>query len=118
LELGQESRLDTLRREGGGQLDGARRIPEVLHRLDAGDVIKEPATTGLHQEGVPLHLQELQRRCPLLCRERSAGVLHQVCLDVACAAIQYQVDVAVPRGPDIGEISVPLFHENTMDLLP
>ena len=46
-----------LRRE----LQYARGVGNDLHGLDAGDVVKEPAATGVHELSMALHLHQLER---------------------------------------------------------
>ena len=48
------------------QLRGPGRVLQVLHGLDAGDVREEPAAAGVHEHGVPLHLQQAQGLDPVL----------------------------------------------------
>ena len=44
-----------------GQLQHARGVGDDLHGLDAGDVVEEPAATGVHELRVALHLHQLER---------------------------------------------------------
>ena len=42
------------------ELQNARGVGDDLHGLNAGDVVKEPAATGVHELGVALHLHQLE----------------------------------------------------------
>ena len=56
------------------QLQHAGRIGDDLHRLDAGDIVEEPAAAGVHQHRVPLQLHEIQGAHALLCAQRADAV--------------------------------------------
>ena len=63
-EAGQKRGLERsglLAEEPLRELQHARGIGDDLHGFDAGDVVKEPAATGVHELGVTLHLHELKR---------------------------------------------------------
>ena len=42
------------------QLQRAAGVHDDLHRLDAGELVEEPAAAGVHQHGVALHFQQRQ----------------------------------------------------------
>ena len=59
-EKGGLERIGLLTEEPLRQLQHARGIGDDLHGLNAGDVVEEPAATGVHELGVALHLHQLK----------------------------------------------------------
>src|SRR5574337_1225306 len=117
LKSRQEPRLQVYTGKGRGEIKGSRSMFEVVHSLDVGNVAEEPAVAGLHEEGMPLHLQQLQRRGSLLTRWRSAGVGAEKRFNRGVAPIKEQGDVVVPCGPDIGEQPTRLFCEQPVQIV-
>ena len=54
LEPFKKSRFEILVENFFGQLNRTRGVLDDLHAFDSGDLVKEPAATGVHQHGMPL----------------------------------------------------------------
>src|SRR5437588_236825 len=80
-------------------------VLEDLHRLQAGDLVEEPAAGGVHQEGLALQLEQLQCGDAGALLQLPAGVLVQEAVrcgtvrDRATAAVQQDGDAGVARRP-------------------
>jgi len=72
-----------------------------LHRLDPGDLVEEPRATGVHQDCVPLHLQELEDPNLVLVCERTARLIGQESLEGRRGAVVHHGDVGVAHGPRV-----------------
>ena len=49
-----------LAEEFGGELQDAAGVGDDLHGLDAGDLVEEPAATGVHELGVAFELEQFE----------------------------------------------------------
>ncbi len=86
-----------------GKLEDASGVGDDLDRLDAGDIVKEPAAACVHELGVALHLHQLQSANALARIESVAGVVAQEFFDGFRGAVEDHVNVGVASGPDIAE---------------
>ncbi len=73
--MAQKGLLQVLAGEFLAQLQGPGGVLDHLQGLQARDIGKKPAATGVHQQGVALHLQELQGRHPIALLEARGPLL-------------------------------------------
>ncbi len=92
-----------LTEELGGELQNTAGIGNDLHGLNAGDVVEEPATAGVHELGVAFELEELEHGHALVCREGFEGVPFEEAVDAALVAIQNHRDVGIAGLPEIAD---------------
>ncbi len=94
------------------KLQHARGVGDDLHGLDAGDVVEEPAATGVHELGVALHLHQLEGAHALGFRERVRLMRGEEAVGRFRAAVENDLDVGVARGPNVfEEVAVLLLGE-------
>ena len=70
-------------------------MPETL--------VEEPAATGVHQLGVALELEQLERGDALARGEGVGGVASEEAVLAGGGTVEHQLDVGVARGPEVGE---------------
>ena len=103
---GQKGRLERrglLAEDLSRQLQHARGVGDDLHRFDAGDIVEEPAATGVHELGVALHLHQFQGAYALRHGEDAQLVLAEESLHGLRAVVEHGLDIFVARLPDIFE---------------
>ncbi|MFO0635691.1 MAG: hypothetical protein U0168_22860 [Nannocystaceae bacterium] len=91
------------RRDRVRQLGRACGVADDLHRLDARDLVEEPAAAGVHQQRVALQLEQLEHARALGRVQGPERVALQQPLDRVVAAIEDRVDVGVARGPRVAQ---------------
>ena len=100
-------RRSLLAKESTRKLEHAGGVGDDLDGLNAGDVVKEPAATGVHELRVALHLHELEGADALVFGERMGLVGGEEARRRSVAAVEDDVDVGVAGGPDIVEELAP-----------
>ncbi len=85
------------------ELEDAPGVGDDLHGLNAGDVVEEPATAGVHEHGVALELHEHEGAGAFVFVEFVERMLAKESLAGVARAVQHNVDVAVARGTGIFE---------------
>jgi len=63
-------------------LHGPGRVLQNLHRFQPGQFVEEPATTGVHQHGVPLKLKHPQGHNLFGYGQRAHGMTAEEAADV------------------------------------
>src|SRR5262249_48091221 len=76
-------------------------IHQHLHRLRSRDLVEKPPATGVHEERMTLHLEELDGPDSLMRRESPAGVPREIKVESVQTPIQQDVDIFVARGPRV-----------------
>ncbi len=99
----EDERLEVLAESVSRKLQSAPGVSQDLPRLDAADVVEEPAAARVHQLGVPLELQELPGLDPLGLREFAPRVLAEEPSRVLRRAVENHSDVGVPGLPRVRE---------------
>ena len=84
-----------------GQLHGSARIFDDLHRLNSRKFIKEPAAARVHQHGIALHLEKLQRGDLLRFAQLPDGMLLEEAPQALLGAVENHVNVSISRRPRI-----------------
>jgi hypothetical protein len=74
-----------------------------LDGLDAGDIIEEPAATGVHELGVAFEFEQFQQSDALFGRDVPLGVQCEEAVDRRRRAVEDDVDVVVARTPEVDE---------------
>src|ERR1035437_10257441 len=82
------------------ELQDASGVGDDLHGFDAGDLIEEPAATGVHQLGVAFELEQFEDGDALLGRQGAGGVACEEAVFRRGGAVEDDVDVSVARGPE------------------
>src|SRR3569832_585101 len=77
------------------QLQRPSGIHDDLNSLDAGEFVEEPAAACVHEHGVALHFEQLQRRSALLRRELMLLLFGKEAVEAWLGAIKNDIDVAV-----------------------
>src|SRR5207247_1126462 len=72
----EEAFLEVLA-EMAGKLDGAGGVAETLGRLQAADLVEEPAAARVHEQPVPLHFQQPEAALDAGHLDARVGVLLQ-----------------------------------------
>src|SRR5512133_754275 len=85
------------------ELQGAPSVHDDLDGLETGEFIEEPATTGVHEQGVALHFEKLKGARLLFASELMRGVMGEVGGEACRRAIENYVDVCVASSPGIFE---------------
>src|SRR6267143_4701902 len=67
-------RLQTIADEVQGQTNGTSGVLTHLNRFQAGEFVEEPSAAGVHEHGIALDLEQLQRRDLLGWREGMGGL--------------------------------------------
>ena len=93
--------LQVLAGEFLAQLQGPGGVFDYLLGLHAGDVGKEPAAAGVHEQGVALHFQEFQGRHPIAFFEVRHSLLGEIFRQGPGAAVQNHLDIGIPGGPGV-----------------
>ena len=68
-----------------------------------GDIVEEPAATGVHELGVALHFHQLERAHAFLRRQRMVLMLDEEVVRRLGAAVEDHPDVGVARRPYVDE---------------
>ena len=87
--------------ELGGELQHAAGVGDDLDGLDAGDLVEEPAATGVHELGVAFQLEQFKQGDALFGREDARGVACEEAVDGGRRAVEDDVDVGVARAPEV-----------------
>ncbi len=112
VELFTEGLLDRTARDLLRQLDHASCVVEDLHSLDSGDLAEEPAAARVHEHGVALGLEQLERAHDLGGVERTVAPFLQKPFDAHVGAVEDDVDVVVARAPGVAQRQPSLFFED------
>ncbi len=99
----QKVRLEVILPEVLRQLDSAAGVLNDLYRFDTGDVVEEPAATGVHEHGVPLQFEQLQDVTGFRLSQFTCGMTPEKAAGVALGPIQQNGDIFVAGGPGIFE---------------
>ena len=86
-----------------GQLDHACGVGDNLDGFNAGDVVKEPAATGVHELGMALHFHEGEGANAIDFCEGMMLVGVEEAIDVFRAAIENNLDIAIAGSPYVFE---------------
>src|SRR6185312_14039137 len=101
-EPGEEQRLEILAGEQRVQLERAVGVAQDLRRLEARELVEEPAAARVHELAVALKLEEAQRAQPLGGVERAGALgLEEAVAGHAGIAVAEDGDVAIARAPRI-----------------
>src|SRR5579859_7240300 len=97
----QELRLWIYFRSNGRQLNHACGILKNLQRFNSADLIEEPAATGVHEQGMALHLQQLECLHGFYSRELPLRVLFKEDPQACRGPVQNHVDIIVAGCPGV-----------------
>ena len=86
-----------------GKLDEPGGVLENLDCLEPGDLVEEPSATGVHQQSMSLHLEQLDRLHALGAGEGPSGVSGEPGVDCLGRPVEDDLDVLVAGGPRIFE---------------
>ncbi len=106
-KLFQEGRFDIVGEELFRQIDDAAGVLNALHRLDSRELIEEPAAARVHEHGVTLHFEELERGDAIRGGQLAGGMGAEEAVDILRRAVENHVDVLVARGPRIAKSGRP-----------
>jgi len=104
--------LQALAGEGLAQLQGPGGVLDHLQGLQARELGEEPAATGEHQQGVALHLQELQGRHPIGLLQTRDPLSGEEFRQHPGAAVQEHLVIGVSGGPRVLQVFLSLALEN------
>ena len=113
----EKRRFEVDAEAASGELQNASCIAEDLLRLDAADVVKEPAAARVHQHRVALELEELERADALGGAEVAVAELPQESFDTLLPRLEDDVDVVIARPPRVTEELAPVVLETGRDLV-
>src|SRR5581483_4199110 len=100
-----EPRLEVTMEHVPRKLNDPPRVFEDLDRLDAGDVIEEPTTAGVHQHRVALHLHKAQNLATVVGAQDVSRVPREERLDARARAVEDHRDVVVTRAPRVVQVA-------------
>jgi hypothetical protein len=99
----EEARLRVVAQNLPGQLDDPAGVLDDLDRLDAGDVVEEPAAARVHEHGVALKLEQLACSHLLLIAQLARRVPGPESLLARRRAVSNDRDVVVAGRPRVAE---------------
>ncbi len=99
----QEFCFQLIPEEALGQLDGTAGVLDHLNGFDPGEFVKEPAATGVHQQGVALELKQLESAHFFLCIQFVAGVPGEEGINVFRSAVEDNFDVIIVGRPGVAQ---------------
>jgi len=111
VEEPKEVLLDLIIEEDPVQLDRPSCVSEDLKGLDSSQVIEEPAAARIHEHGVALELQKLQRLNRFVLIQGPPRLAFQEFLDVLGIPIQHHLDVSIATSPGIRQEPLAPFLE-------
>jgi hypothetical protein len=111
----EEGVFDPGSSEATREVDRTARLSQHDRRLDAGDVVEEPAAARLHEHRVPCHL-ERRARVDHVPRRRAARELRRHDLDRPLRR-HHRLDVAIARAPRIAQRAAALGFEDERELV-
>ncbi|EKD59386.1 MAG: hypothetical protein ACD_55C00036G0001, partial [uncultured bacterium] len=118
LQAVQKGLLHTVFRDPLGELQRAAGVIDHLHRLQPRELVEEPAAARVHQHGMTLHLQKLQRGDLFRGVEVLLRVLGQEAFRPLHFPVQDHLDVSVSRLPRVLEEFRPLPREALRQAVP
>ena len=101
-----------------GELNGPGRVAEALGRLQPADLVKEPAAARVHEQPVPLHLQEPENFADPQIVEVGVGSALDELSHGLGAAVQDDLDILVARLPGIGKVLPAAGGEDVIEMVP
>ena len=103
-EFFEKLRLDGLSEELLGELNDASGVLDHLNGFNPGEIVEEPAATGVHEHGVALQFHQLPDDDLLFgARDRAQNALGQSARATSDERFENNVDVAVARRPRIAQ---------------
>ena len=102
-----ETFFQILSQKPAGQLQCPARILNDLNRLDARELIKEPAAARVHEHGVALDLLQFQHDNLLVTGQVFPRLLLKKSVTICLLPIQYHPDIVIPRLPWVLEVLAP-----------